>query len=150
MKYKKYILFFLLGLLGSTAFAQREQQAFDREKYESARVAFITNRLDLKTEQAEKFWPLFKEYNEDKEKLMQKMSAINRESDNDVSEAKAKELINKRFTIQTEMLDLDKAFINKVTSVLSHTQVLKLGAANRDFVRRIYRMNQRGDQREKN
>jgi hypothetical protein len=101
----------------------------------------------LKTEQAEKFWPLFKQYNEDKEKLMRSMSAIYKESDNEVSEAKAKELINKRFTIQEEMLDLDKAFIGKVTSVLSHTQVLKLGEANRDFARRIYRMNPRGDQR---
>lgn len=150
MKYKKYILFLLLGLLGSAAFAQRDQQDFDREKYESARVAFITNRLDLKTEQAEKFWPIFNKYNEDKEKLMRNMSAINKESDGDVTEVKAKELINKRFTIQKEMLDLDKEFMNKITSVLSHTQALKLGGANRDFVRRIYRMNQRGEQRDYN
>jgi len=150
MKHKKYILFLLLGLLGSSAYAQREQQGFDREKYESARVAFITNRLDLKTEQAEKFWPIFNRYNEDKEKLMHNMSAINKESDGDVTEAKARELINKRFTIQKEMLDLDKEFMNKVSSVLSHTQALKLGGANRDFVRRIYRMNQRGDQRDQN
>lgn len=150
MKYKKYILFLLLGLLGSAAFAQRDQQGFDREKYESARVAFITNRLDLKTEQAEKFWPIFNKYNEDKEKLMRNMSAINKESDGDVTEVKAKELINKRFTIQKEMLDLDKEFMNKITSVLSHTQALKLGGANRDFVRRIYRMNQRGEQRDYN
>lgn len=150
MKYKKYILCLLLGLLGSAAFAQRDQQGFDREKYESARVAFITNRLDLKTEQAEKFWPIFNKYNEDKEKLMRSMSAINKESDGDVTEAKAKELINKRFTIQKEMLDLDKEFMNKITSVLSHTQALKLGGANRDFVRRIYRMNQRGEQRDYN
>lgn len=147
MKHIKYILILLISLLTSNAFAQRDQKQFDREKYESARVAFITNRLELKSDQAEKFWPIFNKYNEDKEKLMRGMSAIYKESDGDVSEAKAKELINKRFTIQKEMLDLDREFMDKVTSVLSHTQALKLGGVNRDFARQIYRMNQRGDQR---
>lgn len=150
MKHTKYILILLIGLLSSTAFAQKNQKQFDREKYESARVAFITNRLELKTDQAEKFWPIFNKYNEDRENMMRRMSAINKESDGDVTEAKAKELIRKRFAIQKEMLDLEKGFMDNVTSVLSHTQALKLGGVNRDFARQIYRMNQRGDQRGNN
>ncbi|AFL85841.1 hypothetical protein Belba_3337 [Belliella baltica DSM 15883] len=150
MKNIKYLLTFLLAVLSFSVFSQREQKQFDREKYESARVAFITNRLDLKTNQAEKFWPIFNKYNEEKEKMIRNMSAINKESEGDVTEAKAKELIARRFDIQEEILDLEKKFMNDVTSVLSHTQALKLGGVNRDFVRQIYRMNQRGGQRGNN
>lgn len=150
MRYTKYILILFVGILSSTAFAQKDKRNFDKDKYESARVAFITNRLDLKSDQAEKFWPMFKKYNEDKERIMRSMSSINKEADGDLTEEKAVELISKRFVIQKEMLDLDKAFMDKITSVLTHIQAYKLGGVNRDFAKQIYRMHQRRDQSSNN
>ncbi|MCH7414278.1 Spy/CpxP family protein refolding chaperone [Belliella sp. R4-6] len=143
MKNTIFILLILFTLFSSSVFAQRTQHQFDREKYESARVAFITNRLDLKPEQAEKFWPLFNKFNEEREQMMREMSKINKESEGDVNESKAQELINKRFKIQQSMLDLEKSFTKDISKVISPSQALKLGGVSRDFVRQIYRMNQR-------
>ncbi|MCH7396421.1 hypothetical protein MM236_00410 [Belliella sp. DSM 107340] len=150
MKNLKFILPILFVLISSSIFAQRNEQKFDREKYESARVAFITNRLDLKPEQAEKFWPLFNKYNEDRERMMRELSNINKQSEGDLNESKAKELISERFKIQQSILDLEKDFTQDISKVVSSSQALKLGGVSRDFVRQIYRMNQRGGDRRGN
>lgn len=150
MKSPRITLLILFTLISTSIFAQRTQQKFDREKYESAKVAFITNRLDLKPDQAEKFWPVFNEYNEEREQMMRELSKINKESEGDVSEAKAQELINNRFKIQQSLLDLEKSFTKDISKVISTSQALKLGGVSRDFVRQIYRMNQRGGERRSN
>ncbi len=143
MKALKYIITLTFVVITGLSFGQRPQgQQFDREKYESARVAFITNRLDLKPEQAEKFWPLYNKHNEEKESLMRKMSEINKESEGNISESKAKQLIDRKFDVQKSMLNLDQKFMNDITKVISNRQALALGGANRDFIRQLYRMNQ--------
>lgn len=145
MKSPQYLIILLLMVLSSISYAQRPQeQRYDKEKFEAARVAFITNRLDLKPEQAEKFWPLFNKYNEERESLMRKMSSINKESEGSISENQAKQLIDQRFSVQSDMLKLDQKFMADITKVISHKQAVALGGANRDFIRQIYRMNQRG------
>ncbi|MFD2037439.1 Spy/CpxP family protein refolding chaperone [Belliella marina] len=150
MKNLKFALLLIIVLVNTSVFAQNKQHQFDREKYESAKVAFITNRLDLKPEQAEKFWPIFNKFNDERESLMKEMSTINKASEGEVSESKAKELINKRFGIQKSMLDLEVKFTEDITKVINPSQALKLGGASRDFARQIYRMNQRGGPRGNN
>ncbi len=64
---KAYLVAILLFLgIGSNAFGQRPP--LDPEKLQAARIAFITTRIDLKPEQAEKFWPIFNQYHENREK----------------------------------------------------------------------------------
>ncbi|MCH7408539.1 hypothetical protein MM239_03975 [Belliella sp. DSM 111904] len=146
MKTSRYLLILMMLCFSSLALAQRDQnQRFDKEKFETARVAFITNRLDLKTDQAEKFWPIFNKFNDDRESIMTKLSEISKESEGNISENDAKSLINKRLELQEELLKLDQKFMSEVTKVITNKQALALGGISRDFARQIYRMNnQRG------
>ncbi|WP_113924951.1 type 2 periplasmic-binding domain-containing protein [Cognataquiflexum aquatile] len=130
--------------LGIAAYAQKPTTAYDKEKLEAARVAFITNRLDLKPEQAEKFWPLFNQYNEERTKMMDKVSSLNRESMQEITEARAKEIIQKRFSIQQQLLDREKIFMEEITKVISLQQAIKLGGVNREFTRQVYQRNRGG------
>lgn len=130
--------------LGIAAYAQKPTTAYDKEKLEAARVAFITNRLDLKPEQAEKFWPLFNQYNEERTKMMDKVSSLNRESMQEITEARAKEIIQKRFSIQQQLLDREKIFMEEITKVISPQQAIKLGGVNREFTRQVYQRNRGG------
>lgn len=130
--------------VGNEAFAQKPTNEYDKEKLEAARVAFITNRLDLKPEQAEKFWPLFNQYNEERTKMMDKVSSLNRESMQEISEMRAREIIQKRFSIQQQLLDREKLFMEEITKVISPQQAIKLGGVNREFTRQVYQRHRGG------
>lgn len=131
-------------LFGFSAYAQKPTTQYDKEKLEAARVAFITNRLDLKPEQAEKFWPLFNQYNEERSMMMDKVSSLNRESMQDLTESRAKEIIQKRFSIQQQLLDREKAFMNEIIKVITPQQAIKLGGVNREFTRQVYQRHRGG------
>jgi hypothetical protein len=141
---KAMLLQAIILFLGVAVFAQRPTTEYDKEKLEAARVAFITNRLDLKPEQAEKFWPLFNQYNEERTKMMDKVSNLNRESMQELTEARAKEIIQKRFTIQQQLLDREKLFMEEITKVITPQQAIKLGGVNREFTRQVYQRNRGG------
>lgn len=146
MKIAPYLLltsFFILMSLDG--FAQRqEQRSYDREKLESARIAFITNRLDLRPEQAEKFWPLFNQYNEQRSAIMETLVSLNRTSMDNMSDAQAKDIIQKRLNHQQKMLDLEVTFMESITKVISPKQAVQLSGVNREFTRQIYRSQQGG------
>lgn len=147
---KNITLLILMVFLSFTGFAQRQGQQYDKEKLEAARVAFITNRLDLKPVQAEKFWPIFNQYQEDRTKLMEQMSKLNRAASQETNEVKAREMVEQRFAIQQELLDREKLFMSNIMQVISPLQAVKLSGVNRDFTRQLYRMNQSRDRENKN
>lgn len=123
-------------------FSQDRNQEYDKEKLDAARVAFITNRLDLKPSQAEKFWPVFNQYREDRKVLMEEMSLFNKSCMQETENDRAKEKIGKRFEIQQKLLDREKTFMNEIIQVITPVQALKLNGVNRDFTRQVYRMQQ--------
>lgn len=138
------LLTFFLLLIGIAGYAQRDRgDRVDREKLESARVAFITNRLGLTPDQAEKFWPIFNQHNESRRDHMRRMYEISKDGGENPTESKAKELIQKRFQIQEEMLKEEKEFMQNISTVISPVQAFKLSEANRDFTRQIYQMQRR-------
>jgi Spy/CpxP family protein refolding chaperone len=133
------LLFFGFSIL---AFGQRSGQQYDQEKLESARVAFITNRLDLKPAQAEKFWPIYNQYREERMKMMEEMSSMNRDAGKELDDDRALAIIAQRFEIQEKMLEKEKQFMKAIQQVISPSQAVKLGSVNRDFTRQVYRMQQ--------
>ncbi|WP_114749358.1 periplasmic heavy metal sensor [Pleomorphovibrio marinus] len=142
---KKIILLIFVTLLVFESWAQRGRGGpADREKLEAAKVAFITKKLDLSPEQAEKFWPLFNQHDQKRRQHMKAIHQLGREAEEGVSDQRAKELISKRFELQEKILQQEKAFIQSLEGILSPMQALRLHEANREFTRQIYRMQGRG------
>lgn len=142
---RKSVLTILLLLFVLAGYAQKGRgNQVDRDKLESARVAFITNRLDLTPDQAVKFWPIYNQHNESRRDLMDKLRGIGKVAGDNTSESNAKEMIEKRFQIQEEMLEEEKVFMGEITEVITSVQAFKLSEANRDFTRQIYQMQRRG------
>lgn len=133
---KIYLIGLILMLgIGSNAFAQRPQ--IDPEKLQSARIAFITTRLNLKPDQAEKFWPIYNQYNDEREKTMRQLSELGKGMET-ISEEEAKSRIQKRFQHQAELLEKEKSFVTDASKVLSSKQLLMLNNIARDFNRQLY------------
>jgi len=58
-----------IALLCFTAFAQKDSQKF--QKVESAKVAYITKRLELSPQEAQKFFPLYNQYRNEMRTIVQ-------------------------------------------------------------------------------
>lgn len=145
---KNWIIIGLLVGVSLNGYGQRERSV-DREKLDAARVAFITNRLSLTPDQAERFWPLFNEYQERRESLMRDLRGISKKGKAEsISNVEASQLIEQRFSLQQKLLNQEKEFLKKISEALTPVQALQLNEANRDFTRHIYRMQRRN--REKN
>lgn len=139
---KTYLIALILFLgLGSSVLAQRP--AIDQEKLQAARIAFITTRIDLKPEQAEKFWPIFNEYNDEREATMRQISQLGRDLES-ISEEEAKSRIQKRLQLQGELLKEEQSFVNEASRVLSSKQILMLNNIARDFNRHLYQRGRDG------
>jgi hypothetical protein len=123
-------------LASSLSFGQRP----DRDKIKTLKVAFITERLDLNTKEAQEFWPIYNEYEEDREALRQKERGQIRnkikESEN-LSEKEATDLLKQYLKFEEEEEELDKAFIEKVTKVISAKKTLLLLRSEEEFKRQL-------------
>jgi hypothetical protein len=108
----------------------------NKDKIKAHKIAFITERLQLTPQEAEKFWPV---YNEN-EAIMEKSHKEFRTSHNfepeDVdamSDADANKFIDDQFIHEQQMADLRKEFIGKLRGVIPSKKILMLMEAEKDF-----------------
>ncbi len=149
MKRLKILSILLLAFVGTYA---QNQKAM--EKIESARIALITERLELTPTQAEKFWPLYREYNEQRRLLRQEFRDTRQGVDmQNLSDEQSKELMQKAMDMKQRQLNLEKRYSERMTEVISAQQMLRLRNAEKDFqqmlLKRIQDQRQRQDQNQK-
>lgn len=127
----KYKLIFALLFCAMSAVAQ-DQEAMKR--IESARIALITERLALTPEQAEKFWPLYREYTEQRRALRKEFKSLRRTTEEkQFTDEESKEVLQKGLDLKERQLNLDKTYTDKFGTVITSNQILLLRKAEDDF-----------------
>ena len=149
MKRASIILILFFISLGS--FAQNKEAM---KKIESARIALITERLGLTPAQAEKFWPVYREYNMERREIRKQFRDARLGIDmKNLSEEQSKELVQKGIEMKQKELNLEKEYSGRLTEVISTQQLFKLKNAEKDFqqmlLKRIQDQRQRQDQNQK-
>lgn len=121
-------------------FAQRP--AGDRIK--AAKTAFITNKLDLSSDEAAKFWPV---YNESEKKVFQYKKELRqmgmRINKGEVSESDAGTLLEKYIATQTKIHQEEMTLISKLKGILPAMKIIKLKKAEEDFNKQIIKQMQK-------
>jgi hypothetical protein len=144
----KYNLIFAFLFCTLSVVAQ-DQEAM--KKIESARIALITERLSLTPEQAEKFWPLYREYTQQRQALRKEFQSLRRSSDDrQLTDEESKEVLQKGHNLKERQLDLDKTYTDKLGTVITNNQILLLRKAEDDFKQMIIkRLENRKENRER-
>jgi hypothetical protein len=121
---KKIIIICLSLVLTVSAFAQQGKRV------EAMRIAFITQRLNLTSEEAQQFWPVFNQFSEKMQQIRgPKMDApLDEMNDTD-----AEKMILSEFDKEAKELELKKEYYQKLKKVLPVRKVAKLYRAERDF-----------------
>ena len=116
---------------------QQAQQTVDpkaREKVEAARIGLISSRLGLTPEQAEKFWPIDREFTQKRIELRQEFRTRQQALDpNKPDPKKQEELVNFGLQLKQKDLDLEKDYSGRILQVISPQQLLSLRKAEQDF-----------------
>lgn len=139
---KYFLLLIVIFIIPSFVLAQkgkgkdRENRMEHKEKIEAQKVAFITDKLDLTTEEAEKFWPV---YNANKDKIENERKEFKGEQSftpeeiKEFSDDEALKFIQSQLDHEQRMLDMRSAFHNQLLDVLSAQKVLRLFKVEKEF-----------------
>lgn len=148
---KRVSIILILFFLSFGAFAQNRDAM---KKIESARIALITERLGLSPEQAEKFWPVYRQYNLERREIRKEFRDARQGVDmKSLTEEQSKQLVQKSMEMKQKELNLEKEYSNRLTEVISTQQLFRLKNAEKDFqqmlLKRIQEQRQRQDQNQK-
>jgi hypothetical protein len=135
MKQTLLAIFLLLTLALERTHAQQN----DSQKIESAKIGFITNRLNLTTEQAPQFWAVYNDYNGRKKEFNRKIRQLIGENSrqNNLTDADALTRLKELNGSKQKLADLDDEYMARFLKVISPVQLQELYKAERDFNRRL-------------
>ena len=130
-----------LCLVSIASFSQKRLKE-KHDQIKSIKVAFITNELNLTSDEATKFWPIYNAF-EDKQQEVRKTKLkgyLNRMDDDkldNLSEKEAATLLSQMESAEEELYQLKKKFNVDVRTVLPAIKVLKLKKAEDKFNRKL-------------
>ena len=124
----------MVSFLSLGAFAQPGNGMTKKEQKEAQRIAFLTEKLALTPAEAEKFWPVYREY--------KKAQVDLRKNDKpkkpggkvaEMTDEELEKLLDDMITFKQKELDLKKKYHEKFKTILPIKKVAKLYHAEEQF-----------------
>ena len=155
MKTKSFISFLVI-LLPFLGFGQPPNESAlspeQREEIEGMKVAYLTSKMELTTEEAQVFWPVYNafrgEMDTHREKGKEKLQdyRANRET---MGEEELITYMDYRFMHQREAIDIEQKYQKRFLEVLPAQKVAKLIEAEESFKRNLLRRVMKERERER-
>ena len=146
---KKLIGIGFVLLMAVSAWAQDDDlpQAQDpkvKDKINAARIAYITDQLGLTPAEAEKFWPIYREFSQNRTQIKQQYREMKKNPDpNKTPEQNDQALVDLQFQIKQKELDLEKDYSGRLLKVISAQKLRTLPDAEKRFRQMILELIQR-------
>jgi hypothetical protein len=123
------------------------------ERLNAYKIGFITKRLNLTSQEAEKFWPVYNENQEKKNKIQRERMEINRnfnQNELNMSDKEMSEAADKIVNLEMREAELAQEFHGKIKTVLSPVKVLRLYQAENQYRMQLLKELQEKNQTKKN
>jgi len=152
---KKLVL--VLFIISTVAYAQKPNrggQGPNHEKIKALKTAHITDQLDLTSAEAEKFWPIYNEFDNKLMTLRNKERGEFRDKLRDggvdnLSDKEANEMIDKMLEMKTKELEYRKELVVKLRGVIPPSKIIKLQRAEESFKKMLLNRLKNGKGKEK-
>lgn len=130
---KKIII--LLLLCSTVTFAQK------KERIKAFKIAHITEALDLTTQEAEKFWPIYNVHDDKMHGLRRterkEIFEVVKRNMEQLTESEAENLIQKSIEFKSQELQLVKDLMTHLKGVIPAKKIIKLHRAEDEFKRML-------------
>jgi hypothetical protein len=134
----KRLIPIVIMLISISTFAQNRGKM--KERIKAQKIAFITEKLNLTSNEAEKFWPVYNAFEASIDAIKSKdLRAVKMEMRNgeDVSDQRAKELLEKLMTAEKDMHTTKLKLVNDLKKVISAKKIIQLKATEDQFNRKL-------------
>jgi hypothetical protein len=135
-KMKKYIIMIMVLLISTISQAQKP----GKERIEAMKIGFITKRLSLTAEEAQRFWPVYNRFVDEQEKLRNstKANLIEELADpSALSNAEAEKALQEMLQFKSNEAELIRKYTNEFKKVISVQKVVMLFKAELEFKREL-------------
>jgi hypothetical protein len=133
---KQLILILFLGFT-TAFFAQRG----DNDRVKAFKTAFITERLDLSSKEAQQFWPVYNDYRKKEKQLkkvrLNKIKIANDSRIDNLSNQETDKILDDLLDIEGQLYDAKKSLVAKLRKVISTKKVIKLFKAEQEFNKKL-------------
>ena len=151
---KKYLFVSLLMFLAAiTASAQdnKRKPHFSPEEFQAKQRAYITEKAELTTEEAEAFFPLFFELQKKKFELERNARKdFKRQRNEQMTEEECRKFVYNMADVKIEVAKLEREYTDKYLQVLSPCKVRRVQFAEGSFQRDLMKkMTERRDKAQK-
>lgn len=117
----------LMSLMILTQIAYAQNDINGRQKIESAKIAMITNRVNITPEQAPQFWAVYNEYNAKKQELNRRIRQLNNQSPrSNLNNNQLLDGLREVNATKQKLADLDDEYIDRFLKVISPAQLAEL------------------------
>ncbi|MFK6999946.1 sensor of ECF-type sigma factor [Flavobacterium oreochromis] len=135
---KKIITVFII-ILSQFTFGQGREEKL--EKIKALRIAFISDRLNLSPEEAQKFWPIFNQF-DDKQFELQKqkkklMHELNAEGVNSLSDKELQNLMDQEEKIENEMRQNKRSLVKNLQGIIPNQKIIQLKQIEIEFKQKL-------------
>lgn len=133
-----------------TAQSQKEMKPRhdEADRFESMKIAHLTEMLELTPEKAQVFWPIYNEYNDQKRAIRESSKPVKRFEE--MSDQEAENFISAVLASRQELAILDKSLMVELEDVLTPSQRVKLVQSESQFHKTVVRkFKKRKEEREK-
>lgn len=133
----KQLILIVFLLTSATNFAQVGEKIQDRIK--AQKIAFITDQLELTSEEAQQFWPIYNEFEDKVEKIKSEdLRPLKKEMrQGDVSDKRAGEILEKLLEAETEMHNARLELVEDLKKVISAKKIIMLKVAEDQFNQKL-------------
>jgi len=134
---KKIILPIIALLISLSAFSQSK-----KDRIKALKVSFITERLELTQEEAQKFWPVYNAYDDITGKIKyEDLRNIRREIKNNIAtltDKRASELLEEIANAESKLHEEEVKLNVKLKRIISPKKILLLKIAEEDFKKKLF------------
>ena len=120
-----------------------------QERFNAQRIAFFTERLRLTPEEAQTFWPVYNEYQDEKSKIIEKRRELTRtllENQRTLSDDKIEELGDEYVATVIEEAELLRTYHARFKEVLPAQKVPRIYQTETQFKNYLLRQIQQSQQ----
>lgn len=137
---KRIITLLLLLMFCFSGWSQNREQM--QERIKAQKVAFITQRLDLSSKEAQAFWPIYNAFEDKTHSMRQKDLKEVREAmkRGDLSQDEAQGLLDKFMKVEEKMHEAKKQLVKDLANVIPPQKIIQLKVAEEAFNRRLMEM----------
>ncbi len=105
-----------------------------RQKIEARKIAMISQKLDLTPAQAEKFWPIYREYDSRRSEIHRDFAERRRNFDpKAATDEETRKMLDLGMRVKERQLNLEREYGDRLRQVISDRQLLNLRRAEEDF-----------------